>query len=78
MDARIKEILDSVLVKNIILDFSCINFIDSMGVNAILQVRIFSNIILVNLKLIIINKINKIVSRFVLVANHFVLVTSSF
>ena len=35
---KITEILMHVSIKNVIIDFSCINYIDSMGVNAILQV----------------------------------------
>jgi anti-anti-sigma regulatory factor len=45
LNDRIKEILNNVPIKNVVLDFSCINFIDSMGVNAIQQVRIFSMMI---------------------------------
>jgi anti-anti-sigma regulatory factor len=33
-----EEIKALVPVKDVILDFSCINFIDSMGINAIIQV----------------------------------------
>lgn len=32
------DLLESVKIKDIILDFSCVNYIDSQGVNAIVQV----------------------------------------
>ena len=38
LNKKISEILMHVSIKNVIIDFSCINYIDSMGVNAILQV----------------------------------------
>ncbi|CAF1045955.1 unnamed protein product [Brachionus calyciflorus] len=39
MEKKISEILESIKIKDIILDFSCINFFDSMGVNAIVQLN---------------------------------------
>ena len=38
LDLEIRSILTKVEIKNIILDFSCVNIIDSMGINAIIQV----------------------------------------
>lgn len=38
LEEKIQDILETIQVQEIIIDFSCINFIDSMGVNAILQV----------------------------------------
>lgn len=34
-----KEIIDAIKLKYIILDFSCVNYIDSQGVNAVIQVN---------------------------------------
>jgi hypothetical protein len=36
--AQVKNALDDIKLKHIILDFSCVNYIDSQGVNAVLQV----------------------------------------
>ena len=38
MKEKINEILQVVPISDIILDFSCVNFIDTMGINAIIQV----------------------------------------
>lgn len=35
----VDEILNEIKLKYIILDFSCVNYIDSQGVNAIIQVK---------------------------------------
>jgi anti-anti-sigma regulatory factor len=40
LDNKIAEIKENQSIQHIIIDFSCINYIDSMGVNAILQVNI--------------------------------------
>ncbi len=36
---KIKEILQAVPIKDIVIDFSCINYVDSMGVGAIIQLN---------------------------------------
>ena len=38
MKQKISEILQALPISDIILDFSCVNFIDTMGINAIVQV----------------------------------------
>jgi anti-anti-sigma regulatory factor len=38
LNAKIDEILSTVHIKDVIIDFSCVNIIDSMGINAIAQV----------------------------------------
>ncbi len=39
LNLKIAEILKGVPVKDIVIDFSCINYVDSMGVNAIIQLN---------------------------------------
>ena len=39
LNRRISDILKTVPVKDIVIDFSCINYVDSMGVNAIIQLN---------------------------------------
>ena len=38
LNAEVKKINDSIKIKDIIVDFSCVNSIDTMGLDAILQV----------------------------------------
>jgi len=40
LNEKIEDIKANVPVTDIILDFSCINYIDSMGINALIQVII--------------------------------------
>jgi anti-anti-sigma regulatory factor len=40
LNKKIREMLEDLPIKDIILDFSCINSIDSMGINALIQVII--------------------------------------
>ena len=56
LEANIKNILDEIKIKHIILDCSCINNIDSQGVSALAQVKNslkFSHILLINFNLAI-------------------------
>jgi len=39
LNQKISAILTTLPIKDIILDFSCINNIDSMGINSIIQVK---------------------------------------
>jgi MFS superfamily sulfate permease-like transporter len=38
-DSELKSIIDQIEIKHIVLDMSCVNFIDSMGVESILQLK---------------------------------------
>lgn len=43
LDAEIARILHSIKLKDIIIDFSCVNLIDSMGVEAVANVYLVYN-----------------------------------